>query len=537
MLEDVQRVEFTSSPDGPYQFLCIRHDPYTKVTERIDIKDPADLRPGITGIYLDQSKSRPICYSMISSEEQAVQLMMDLLEKEGLMDGASADKMLMSDGMISRFKFDEEGVVQGVEFIDRYGNKVPLEQAGTHFKFASNRDPSAVSLDFLNRDQPFQSSLFLEQFFKVLNQDQLDSALNALSFLSGYKGLPTFEVIKSFTYLFDFLRAKPTGNFAKSSLLSTIRHYFFQYLDALSQNEDPSYAKLSAGIAPFAPTKPSDTLVINASNYVPEGTDELCCLSAALREAYNLGFRKFILYRVNGQRLISTATMGQLYTDDVEIHVYGIPGEYCGAFMQGGKVTVHNSAQNFTAMCMHHGDLIIYGNAGKVCGYGSKGGKVVILGDIVDRGWSNSVNDTRCQQLEVQVLGSASKYMGESLMGGNFFFGGLEFNQHGKVVTQARPIRGTKLFGGASRGFMLFFDPYNKIDAAQLVNCKVNQEEISDWIYWQEIVKETLELAGILVTKDSNPPSFEADGKRWGIEPDNFTLVTPKGGQKGYDSH
>jgi len=54
---------------------------------------------------------------------------------------------------------------------------------------------------------------------------------------------------------------------------------------------------------------------------------------------------------------------------------------------------------------MHHGKLYVFGNAGKVCGYASKGGKVFIMGDIVDRCWTNSVNDSRTQDLEVMILG------------------------------------------------------------------------------------------------------------------------------------
>ena len=101
--------------------------------------------------------------------------------------------------------------------------------------------------------------------------------------------------------------------------------------------------------------------------------------------------------------------------------------------MQGGMVRMHGNAQNFCGMTMHHGDLIIHGNAGKVNGYASKGGRVIILGNVVDRGWTNSVNDSRCQDLEVFILGSATKYAGESLMGGNFFFVGMHFDNTGQL--------------------------------------------------------------------------------------------------------
>jgi len=73
--------------------------------------------------------------------------------------------------------------------------------------------------------------------------------------------------------------------------------------------------------------------------------------------------------------------------------------------MQGGTIRLHGNAQNFCGMAMHHGKLYVFGNAGKVCGYASKGGKVFIMGDIVDRCWTNSVNDSRTQDLEVMILG------------------------------------------------------------------------------------------------------------------------------------
>ena len=38
--ERVQEVELESAPDGPYQYLCGRIDPYRRVIERLDIIDP-----------------------------------------------------------------------------------------------------------------------------------------------------------------------------------------------------------------------------------------------------------------------------------------------------------------------------------------------------------------------------------------------------------------------------------------------------------------------------------------------------------------
>ena len=125
--------------------------------------------------------------------------------------------------------------------------------------------------------------------------------------------------------------------------------------------------------------------------------------------------------------------------------------------------------------------LYVFGNAGKVCGYASKGGKVFIMGDIVDRCWTNSVNDSRTQDLEVMILGSATKYAGESLMGGNFFFGGLNFDNKGNLRLNERPYLGTKMLGGASRGNFVFFDPENRLVAPQYVHGVLREFSAEEW--------------------------------------------------------
>ncbi len=51
--ERVQEVELESAPDGPYQYLCGRIDPYRRVIERLDIIDPSLLRPNVAMLYDD----------------------------------------------------------------------------------------------------------------------------------------------------------------------------------------------------------------------------------------------------------------------------------------------------------------------------------------------------------------------------------------------------------------------------------------------------------------------------------------------------
>ncbi|OQX94430.1 hypothetical protein B6I21_09450 [candidate division KSB1 bacterium 4572_119] len=159
------------------------------------------------------------------------------------------------------------------------------------------------------------------------------------------------------------------------------------------------------------------------------------------------------------------------------------------------------------------------------------------MGNVVDRCWTNSVNDSRCQNLEVKILGSATKYGGESLMGGDFFFGGLNFDQLGNLRGNERPYLGTKMFGGASRGNFLFFDPEDKLVEAQYIHGIM--ESISDekWEYFDREIRETFALSNIKIYEDKESEYIIVNGARVNFSRDNFKLIVPRGGLKGYESH
>jgi hypothetical protein len=91
--------------------------------------------------------------------------------------------------------------------------------------------------------------------------------------------------------------------------------------------------------------------------------------------------------------------------------------------------------------------------------------------------------------------------------------------------------------GGASRGNMLFFDPYNRLDPHQYAHGKLKDITDEDWTHWEEIVAETLLLSGIELKKKNGNEEFIADRKSFELSPKNFKLMIPKGGLKGYESH
>ncbi len=536
-LEQVQRVEFSSSPDGPYQYLCLRHNPQNNTTERVDLKDPADLRPNISAFWYDEKNHLKRAFSIIASEEHAVHTMLKLLDKEGIIDGAMPDKTYVSNGMISRYRFDKQNNVTDFIYLDRYGRKIDLEQPGEHYSIRREsvktpKDSSQYDGWDARYQDFFQENVAYISFndFRWLLHYLIEKDLTNATF---------WKKLDILTWLRDYLRTLNPGQKALSSLIDITQYYINHLLDRSSELKLSEFSCVDQHHATDFHLKPehNQTLIIDASSFLPEGIDHEVSLAAFLTHSYSLGWRRYILYRVSGQRLISPAVMGNGNTDDVVIDVYGSAGEYFGAFMQGGILRLHGNAQNFCAMCMHHGEIYVHGNAGKVCGYASKGGKVFIMGNIVDRGWTNSVNDSRCQNLEISILGSATKYLGESLMGGNFFFAGLHFDNTGALRFNERPYLGTKMMGGASRGMFVFFDPENRLIEAQYTHGIIQEFTSDEWNYFQQNILETFLLSNIPVQQNGANKFIIVEDAKYEIIPDNFKLIVPRGGLKGYESH
>ncbi|RMD96390.1 MAG: hypothetical protein D6814_11495, partial [Calditrichaeota bacterium] len=274
-LEEVQRVEFTSSPDGPYQYLCLRHIPDKRITERVDLKDPADLRPSTTAIWADRSPGKPRVFSMIASEEQAIQRMMELMDREGLIDGAAPDWVTVSSGMISRFYFDDQGHVRDAELIDRNGQKLAIPEAGRHYSVRRSPlvDPpnKQALLDkikahagewhpWIRQELPgWDFNTFRWVLHEICRTATMDSAHATIDLL---------------TYFIDYLRTIPTGEKAKSSLLDLVRFELYHFLDRLPEIDGKYWIKVSAstGQLPVAQEATKQLLLIDAQGFAAEGT-------------------------------------------------------------------------------------------------------------------------------------------------------------------------------------------------------------------------------------------------------------------------
>ena len=99
-------------------------------------------------------------------------------------------------------------------------------------------------------------------------------------------------------------------------------------------------------------------------------TENFNCL---LRQAICAdGLERIEIHNVCGQRYIGT----DLDTN-IQIDIYGTPGNDLGAFMNGPKVVVHGNAQDGCGNTMNEGQIVIHGHAGDVTGHSMRGGKIL----------------------------------------------------------------------------------------------------------------------------------------------------------------
>jgi hypothetical protein len=121
--ERVQEVELESAPDGPYQYLCGRIDPYRRVIERLDIIDPSLLRPNVAMLY-DDGKA---FVSIICSEKQGCDAGLEELYRLGMIRSTSpALNFTVKTGMVSRLFYNREGMITGHEVVDKFGTPVSI---------------------------------------------------------------------------------------------------------------------------------------------------------------------------------------------------------------------------------------------------------------------------------------------------------------------------------------------------------------------------------------------------------------------------
>ncbi len=160
-----------------------------------------------------------------------------------------------------------------------------------------------------------------------------------------------------------------------------------------------------------------------------------------LRDQMLAGKKKVILKNVCGQRYIGT----RLYSPEhreVEIEIFGTPGNDLGAFLFGHNIRVHGNAQDGAGNTMDSGEIVVEGRAGDVLGFSMRGGKIFVR-DSVGYRTALHMKEYEDKRPVVVIGGTSQDFLGEYMAGGIVILLGLGGEAHrGNFL-------GTGMHGGA----------------------------------------------------------------------------------------
>jgi glutamate synthase domain-containing protein 1/glutamate synthase domain-containing protein 3 len=504
----IQATHIHASPDGPWFFIIARSMPDKKQFQLMGITDTAMLRPQVFAI----SDSGEVKIALICSEKQAIDATLRSLAKEDKRFCPVADRYWNArggshtDGGAFIFTVGEEGNGRkSLSITDKFGRPVTVEMGSVR----CDQDGLVCPADF--------ATAIRKTVGESLEQSDADRLYATATQLPAWPagGLREFceairggahspaawtTAVEALTRMHD--RRFDTGEKRRSIVLSMIGETLENLFDAAPLFGDSSTArhhrridwKTRAELA--APAAGEELLLIDAEKFPPEGDD---CDAVLLRKACQMGWKRFIVYRLRGQRFTGAGLGSD--TDGVRIDVYGSSGDYLGSGMDGLTLHVHGNGQDQLGQILKRGQIVIHGDVGQTFLYGAKGGEVFVLGNAAGRPLINAVGKPR-----VVINGTCLDFLAESFMagdpvngGGFVIVNGIEFDAHGRVVPQPVPYPGGNLFSLASGGAIYIRDPHQKLVEDQLNGGVFSPLTDKDWRLVRAYLKENERHFGIAV--------------------------------------
>jgi glutamate synthase domain-containing protein 1/glutamate synthase domain-containing protein 3 len=468
----IQASHIHASPDGPWFFIIARNHCEVKELELIGITDTSMLRPQVFALQEGEVK-----IGLIASEKQAIDAVLRSLSIDDRRFKPYADKYWNARG---------GSHTDGGAFIFKLqnGNLICTDKFGNFISTAEHNRVNRSQILRINPDMEKAASI------QMLTQ-QLDR------------------------------RGRKRGD-----LLAELEKALYSIFRSASQ---PSYCFTTYETQELIPKcrEYSQTLIIDASGFPSEGDNSL---SRFIVKAYNLGWKKFIIFNLEGQRFIGC---GLGNSNGVRIDVYGSSGDYLGSGVDGAEIYVHGDAQDQVAQIFKSGKLVIYGNVGQAFMYGAKGGEVYVLGNTAGRPLINAVGKPRAV-----INGTCLDYLAESFMagdphngGGFVILNGLEFNSEGEMIELETPYPGGNLFSLPSGGAIFIRDPHCKVGEDQLNGGRFVPFTERDWELILPYLKENERLFEIkieeLLTVNGRKMSPKKIYRK--IEPASIPALAPTG--------
>ena len=500
----IQATHIHASPDGPWFFIIARSHPDLHRMQLLGITDTAMLRPQVFAY----SDSGEVQIGLICSEKQAIDATLRSLAREDPRFCPVADRYWNArggshtDGGAFIFTVAEDAAgKRSLAVTDKFNRPVnvevgqvrcdlagPITVAGD-VREAVGQDLRAGDSDALYRratDLPNWSASGLAEFCQAI----VEAA-------DGPKAWST--AIDALTLLHD--RRFDTGDKRRSTVIRVLEDTLDRLFDTAPLFGQPGvkfWRRINwdtrASLA--GPERDEELLVIDAEKFKPEGDD---CDAVLLCAAYKLGWKRFIVYRLRGQRFTGVGLGPE--TDGVRIDVYGSSGDYLASGIDGLTLVVHGNAQDQVGQILKRGKLVIHGDVGQTFMYGAKGGEVYVLGNAAGRPLINGVGRPR-----VVINGTCLDFLAESFMagdptagGGFVILNGVAFDAHGRLAPLESPYPGANLFSLASGGAIYIRDPEQKVGDRQLNGGAVSELTEKDWRLIRPYLEENERLFGIAI--------------------------------------
>lgn len=499
----IQAAHIHGSPDGPWFFIIAASHPDKQELQLMGITDTAMLRPQVFAL-----SEGAVQIGVCASEKQAIDAILESLSREDKRFRPVADKYWNArggshtDGGAFIFTLNGKGEQLQLRCTNKFGEAITInpdtmpwdcsesakDTLNPELREAMNRhlkkpDPAAL-FDFVSHEAgKCDFKTFYALVDSIAASDSLHTALDAL------------------TLLHDWRYA--LGNKRRSSVLEIIRDGIARLLDTCPGLEKAN--KNGNGFRRItwqthkklrAPSQGETALVVDAKGFPAEGAE---CDAMLMVKAAELGWRRFIVYGLHGQRFHGCGFGPN--TDNIRVDLYGSSGDYVASGMDGCELFIHGDAQDQLAQILKRGKLVVYGNVGQTFMYGAKGGSVFIMGSAAGRPFINAVGCPR-----VVINGTCLDFLAESFMAGDALNGGgfvivngINFLENGNWKALSLPYPGSNLFSLASGGALYIRDPHQTVIPQQLNGGRIVGLSKADWALIKPYLKENEQLFRIKI--------------------------------------
>jgi len=506
----IQAMHMHGSPDGPWFFIIATSNPDQDQYRLVGITDTAMLRPQVFAL-----QEGDVSIGLVGSEKQAIDATLHVLSKEDKRFRPVADYYWNArggshtDGGAFTFTVEGNNGTCKLSCADKFGKR--LAGAPGHWTFDPEALPQApdvgeeLDVEITEAKDRADCEKILGQVADRINSWDFENVrwlIKEIETLVAKDG-SRFELAMELLALLNNRRIG-CGLMKRSVVVQLVRESMDSLLKSVPAINANSASRLrhidwETRDALRAPEDGESILVIDSFDFPMEGNE---CSSRLLVRAFELGWKRFMVYGMKGQRFIGCGLGPK--SDDVRIDVFGSSGDYLASGMDGLQIHVHNNAQDQLGQIMKNGKLVIHGDAGQAFLYGAKGGEVYVLGNVAGRPLINAVGTVRAV-----INGTALDFLAESFMagdplnGGGFcILNGIKFDHSGKVVDLDSPYPGTNLFSLASGGCIYVRDPRKKLLDEQLNGGKFVELSQADWELIHPYLEENDRQFGISIRED-----------------------------------